>query len=107
MVGVVAHLSREVEGAGEPRLAGIEQELEALVGRLGIAEARVLAHGPEPPAVHLGVDAPGVGEGARSPELDLGIEVRQIGVAVELLDLDPGVGEALDGGVLVCHEAEG
>ncbi len=59
VVGVVAHLGREVEGARETRLTGVEEELEALVGRLGRAEAGVLAHGPELRAVHLAVDARG------------------------------------------------
>ena len=54
VVGVVAHLGGQVEGARQPGLAGLEQELEALVGGLGGAEAGVLAHRPEPAAVHRG-----------------------------------------------------
>ena len=69
VVGVVAHLGRQVEGARQPGLAGLEQELEALVGLLGRAEAGVLAHRPQLRAVHLGVDAPGVGERPRLAQL--------------------------------------
>ena len=61
MVRVVAHLGGEVEGARQAGLARIQQELEPLVGRLGRAEPGVLAHGPQPPPVHVGPDAPGVG----------------------------------------------
>ena len=61
VVGVVAHLGGEVEGARQAGLAGVEQELEALVGGLGRAEAGVLAHGPQAAPVHVGTDAPGVG----------------------------------------------
>ncbi len=62
VVRVVTHLRRQVEGAGEAGLTGVEEELEALVRGLGRAEAGVLAHRPELRAVHLGVDATGVGE---------------------------------------------
>ena len=57
VVGVVAHLRGQVEGARQAGLACVEQELEALVGLLGGAEAGVLAHRPEPAAVHVRLDA--------------------------------------------------
>jgi hypothetical protein len=60
VVGVVPHLRRQIERTGQAGLTGIEQELEALVGRLGVTEARVLAHRPEPTGVHRRVDAAGV-----------------------------------------------
>ena len=65
MVGVVAHQGREIERDREPGLSALEQELVALVGVLGGAEAGELAHGPEPAAVHRGVDAAGERELAR------------------------------------------
>ena len=55
----------KVERDREPGLAPLEQELVALVGVLGGAEPGELAHGPEPAAVHRGVDAAGEGELAR------------------------------------------
>ena len=57
VVGVEPHLGRQVEGGREPRLALREQELEALVGRLGRAEAGVLADRPVAAAVHRRLDA--------------------------------------------------
>ena len=65
MVGVVAHQGGKVEGDREAGLAPLQQELVALVGVLGGAEAGELPHGPEPAPVHRGVDAAGVGELAR------------------------------------------
>ena len=61
VVGVVAHLRREVERHGEPRLAERKEVVVALVRRLGGPEARVLAHGPEARAVHRWVDTAEVG----------------------------------------------
>ena len=52
VVGVEAHLRRQVEGRREAGLALGEQEPEALVGLLGRAEAGVLADRPRPAAVH-------------------------------------------------------
>ena len=77
VVRVVAHLRGQVEGAGEAGLAGVEEELEALVGGLGRAEAGVLAHGPQLRAVHLGVDATGVGERPGLAQLDRRVPTRR------------------------------
>ena len=57
VVGVEPHLGRQVEGGREAGLALGEQELEALVGRLGRAEAGVLADRPVAAAVHRRLDA--------------------------------------------------
>ena len=46
VVGVVAHLGRQVEGDGQPAGAGRDQLVVARVGLLGGAEPGVLAHGP-------------------------------------------------------------
>ena len=62
VVGVVADLGRQVERHREPARAGRQQGVVPLVRRLSRREAGVLAHGPEPLAVHLGVDAAGVRE---------------------------------------------
>ena len=56
MVGVMAHQRRHVERGREAGLAVLEQVVEALVGLRGGAEARELAHRPQPAAVHRRVD---------------------------------------------------
>ena len=55
VVGVVADLRRQVEGDREPGRALLEQVAVAPVRLGGGAEARVLPHRPEPPAVAGGV----------------------------------------------------
>ena len=54
---VVAALRRQVERHRQAGLALGQQELVALVGFLGSAEARVLADGPQPAVVAVGEDA--------------------------------------------------
>ena len=56
---VVAALRRQVERDGQTGLALLQQELVALVGFLGRAEAGVLADGPQPALVAVGEDAAG------------------------------------------------
>ena len=73
VIGVVAHLRRQIERGGEPGLAGGEQLPKARVGLLGGAEPGVLPHGPEPADVHRGVDAAGEGKLARTAEVAGGI----------------------------------
>ena len=65
MVGIEAHLRRQVEGDRKSGGALREQVAVAPVALFGGAEAGVLAHGPEPAAVHVAVDAARVGELAR------------------------------------------
>ena len=93
VVGVAAELSRQVEGHREAGRAVLDQVAVALVGVLGAGEAGVLAHRPEPVPVHAVVDAAGerVGAGLAEPLLQVGGDVAGL---VELVDLDPGVGEA-------------
>ena len=57
VVAVEAHQRRQVERGAQAGLALVEQELEALVGLPGGAEAGELPHRPQPAAVHGGVDA--------------------------------------------------
>ena len=59
VVGVVAHLGRQVEGDRQPAGAGLDQLVVALVGLRGGAEPGVLAHRPRPAGVHRRVDAAG------------------------------------------------
>ena len=68
VVGVAAHLRREVEGHGEAGLAVLREVLEAGVGLPRGPEARVLAHRPRPPPVHARVGAAGVRVTRRVPE---------------------------------------
>ncbi len=68
-IGVVAHLGRQVEGDREAGLPGAEEVVVALVGFLGRAEAGILAHGPEPAAVHGRLHAAGIGVLAGEAEL--------------------------------------
>src|SRR5262249_16889694 len=53
-------------------LTVLEQVAEALVGLLARAEARELAHRPQPSAVHRRVDAAGEGVAAGAPDRVLG-----------------------------------
>ena len=52
VIGVQAHLGRQIERHAEPRLPLLEQVTEARVGLVGGRHAGVLAHRPQPPAVH-------------------------------------------------------
>ena len=92
VVGVAAELGRQVEGHREAGRAVLDQVAVALVGVLGRGEAGVLAHRPEPVAVHALVDAAGEGRraGLAEPLLQPG---RDVVLGVEALDLDPRVGE--------------
>ena len=82
VVGVVAHLRGQVEGDAQAADALGEQIPVAAVRFGGGAEAGVLPHRPEPPAVHGRLDAAGVGElageaefGGRIPTVEVaGIE---------------------------------
>ena len=86
VVGVEAHQRRHVERRRESGLAVVEEVAEALVGLLDRAEARELAHRPQPPAVHRGVDAAGVGELARMAEVAVGVPALEVLLGVERLD---------------------
>ena len=65
MVGVVAHLRRQVERDAQAADALREQVPVARVRFGGRAEAGILAHRPQPAAVHRRLDAAGVRESAR------------------------------------------
>ena len=79
VVGVVAHQGGHVEGRRQAVLSLTEQEVEALVGVLGRAEAGELAHRPAAAQVHARVRAAQERIGARlagSPRRVLGTEDR-------------------------------
>ena len=94
VIGVAAHLGRQIERDRQALAALREQELVAAVGLGGGAEAGVLAHRPQLAAVHRRLHAARVRELAGRAQLVDG-ERRVVG-AVRALDLDVGVGrEAL------------
>ncbi len=74
IVAVESHERRQIEGGAKAGLPLVEQELEALVGLPRRAEAGELAHGPQPTAVHAGVDAARVRILAGIAEIGIGIE---------------------------------
>src|SRR5882762_4920691 len=65
MVRIHPHLRRKIEGHGEPGSALLEQVPVATVALFGGTKAGILAHGPQTPPVHIGINAPRVGKFAR------------------------------------------
>ncbi len=57
VIGVIADLRRQVKGHGKAGLPLLDQVLVAAVAFGGVAKAGVLAHGPQPAAVHVRLDA--------------------------------------------------
>jgi hypothetical protein len=102
VVGVVAHERRHVERRREAGLPVVAQVAEALVGLLGRAEARELAHRPQAAAVHRRVHA--AREGIAAGHADLA-GLRQIGLGVEGLDGQPAQGR--EGDVALAAERVG
>src|SRR5439155_11441321 len=52
MIGVVSHLRRQIERDRETSLADLQQMMEPVVSLFGRSEPRVLAHRPQPGAIH-------------------------------------------------------
>ena len=98
-IAIESHLRREVEGDTESGLSGVEQEAESLVGLARRAEARVLAHRPEPAAIHRGLHAARERKVSRVAELAGFVELRVTGV-IDGRDRDPAWGEPFGGGGL-------
>ena len=94
VVGVVAHLGRQVEGARKPGPPAGEQQPPPLVGGLRRPETGILPDRPRPAPVHGRVDAAGVREGPGGPQPLPGVPAGQVGVGVDRLDLDAGIGAA-------------
>ena len=86
MVGVHADLCWQIERYGEAGLAFAEEIAVALVRLDGGAESGVLAHGPEPAAVHGWVDAARVGEFAGVADSSFRIRAREIVLRVQAVD---------------------
>src|SRR5690242_8158079 len=102
VVGVAAHQRRHVEGDRQAAAALREDQLVALVGLLGVAEAGELPDRPRPAPVAPRVEPAGEREPTRPADP---LEVRDgSGRAVDRLHLDAGerreVGVPLPGGVV-------
>src|SRR5262249_58972412 len=103
VVAVEAHEGGQVEGGAQTGLALFEQELETLVGLPGRAEAGELPHGPQPAAVHGGVDAAGVRVLAGEAEFRVGVKAVEAFGGVQGVDGDPANG----GGRLLARGGSG
>jgi hypothetical protein len=90
-IRVVPHQRGHVEGRRQSRLAVVEQVAEAQVRLLGRAEARELAHSPQPAAIHRAVDAARVWKLTGKPDRFVGID-GEIGLGVQRLDRLAGDG---------------
>ncbi len=88
VVRVVAHQRRHIERGREPGLAVLEQITEALVRLRRGAEARELAHRPELPAVHRGIDTARERMDTRIAEVAVVVDVDRVRRRQRLV-LDP------------------
>ncbi len=77
IVGVVADLGGQVKSHREAGLPLLQQVAVAAVGFCGAGVTGVLAHGPEAPAVHAGLDA--AGEGVLAGEAE---SIHVVGAAI-------------------------
>ena len=87
MIGVVAHQGRKVERHRQAGLPVLEEEFVPLVSVFGAPEARELAHGPEPSAVHGRVDTARERVLARFAERAARVEAGQVVRRVDGLSL--------------------
>src|SRR5262245_8044159 len=78
MIGIAPHLGRQVEGHREPGLSLLEQVAVAAIGFFRGAKAGVLAHGPQPPAIHGRLDS--AGEGIVAGKAEVAGEVKSVGI---------------------------
>src|SRR6266852_3094537 len=74
MVGVVAVLRRQIEGDIDTREAVIQHVAEAAIRLFSGPEARVLAHRPQPAAIHRRIDSACEWKLAGEPDVALIIE---------------------------------
>jgi hypothetical protein len=95
IVGVVADLSRKVEGDRKPRLSLLKQIMEPPVGLLGRPETCVLSHGPQAASVHGRLHAAGKRVTTWKSEPIRVIVIGKIQGGVEAFDLDVRAGPKL------------
>ena len=91
MIGIQADLGGQIEGHRKPGGAVGQQIVVALVGLFGVAHAGVLAHGPQPSAIHGGLNAAGVGKFAGKADLLLAT-LALFSRRVQRLNFDAGAG---------------
>ena len=75
VVRIDSHLRRQVEGDRQTSLAGIEQHLEAPVGLGRGPKAGILAHRPQAPAIHRGLNAARVRKPSRIAEVPVVVDI--------------------------------
>ena len=85
-VGVVPHLSRQIEGDRQAGRPGLDQLLKAPVRLRGAGEPGVLAHRPGPFRVHRRVDATGIGIRSGLAQLLFGAEICKLSFVVNGFD---------------------
>src|ERR1035437_7477828 len=95
MIRVATHLRGQVERDRQPRLTLLEQVAVAAVRFLRAAEACVLAHRPQPSAIHRRLHAARKRILARKAQLVHKIEVVQVFGIVRPLDFDSRAGDEL------------
>ncbi len=71
IVGVITHQCGQIEGDRKAGLSLRKEKAKTLVRILGRSEPGELTHGPEPAAIHRGVDTARVGRLAGHPEVPL------------------------------------
>ncbi len=91
IVGVEAELRRQVEGDVERILPVRHQVLEPGVGLRRSAEADVLAHRPEPVAVHVLVDPARVRILTGPPDVAVEVDTRDVRGTIDRCDREAGV----------------
>jgi hypothetical protein len=72
IIRINSHERRHIECDTEAGLAVFEQIFEAAIGIVGRSKAGELPHGPEPAAIHGGMDAASVGVGTGGSKILLG-----------------------------------
>ncbi|OPZ49179.1 MAG: hypothetical protein BWY91_03118 [bacterium ADurb.BinA028] len=92
LVGVIAHLGRQVEGHRQPAGARRDELVVALVGLLGRPEPGVLTHRPRPAGIHRRVDATGERVLACVTQLGRCVECREVSRGIHRLDRKVGLG---------------
>src|ERR1700746_2399795 len=86
MVGVHSDLCRQIERHGQSFLSLAQQIAITLVGFRGRAKSRVLAHRPQPAAVHRRIDAARKWKFARETRMLGGIIAAKIFLCIETLE---------------------
>src|SRR5579875_1694999 len=92
MIGVIAHQRGQIKCNRKTGLPLAEQVVVTPVGFFRGGETGELAHGPELAAVHVAMNAAGVGKLARLCQIALVIEIFQISGPVNRLNWDSADG---------------